>query len=157
MVFASSIYPVAWSEKCPSLGNQEKRKKEEVSIYSLLFCLLNGTLKVLAFDKIRNVILIFVILLALAFLLLETLVALGKLAERGKAVGAKLVQDTGDELGELLLLAVTVDGKGVGGNGGVDWNMTMSVLFVLLFHNFHIFIYTQGRGVRAYPWGWRSG
>jgi hypothetical protein len=112
LVFASSIY-------LPSLGNRGRgEKKEKRLIYS--FSLLNGTLEVLALNKIRDVILILVILLTFTFLLLQTLVALGKLAERGQAVRAKLVQDTGDKLGELLLLAVAVDGKGVGGDGGVD-------------------------------------
>ena len=42
--------------------------------------------------------------------------------EGGEAVGAQLVQDAGDELGEFLLLAVAVEGVGVGGDGGVDWS-----------------------------------
>lgn len=52
--------------------------------------------------------------------LLHALVALGELAQGSERVGAELVQDAGDELGELLVLAVAVDGEGVGGDRGVD-------------------------------------
>ena len=76
-------------------------------------------LKVLALDKVGNVIVVLLLVLALGALL-QALVALGELAERCKRVGAKLVEDTGNELGELLVLAVAVDGEGVGGNGGVN-------------------------------------
>ena len=69
-----------------------------------------------ALDEIGDIILLFTLLA-----LLHVLVALGELAERREAVGAKLVQDTGDELGEFLLLAVAVEGEGVGGDGGVDY------------------------------------
>lgn len=106
----------------PSLGSREKEKKS-INLFLFFFFLLNGTIEVLALDKIRDVVLFFVVLLAFTFLLLETLVALGKLAERGQAVGSKLVQDTGDEFGEFLLLAVAVDSKGVGGDSGVDWSV----------------------------------
>jgi hypothetical protein len=53
-------------------------------------------------------------------LLLHVLVALSELAQGGKAVGAELVEDVGNELSKLLLLAVTVKGEGVGGDGTVD-------------------------------------
>ena len=65
---------------------------------------------------------ILVLLLALGALL-EALVALGELAERSERVGAKLVQDAGDELGELLVLTVAVKGEGVGRHSGVDCAM----------------------------------
>ena len=84
--------------------------------------LLNIALEVLTLNQIRDIILLVVLLaLTTGLVLLHVLVALGELAERGEAVGAKLVQDTGDELGEFLLLAVTVEGEGVGGDGGVDF------------------------------------
>ena len=51
--------------------------------------------------------------------LLDGLVRLGELAERRERVGAELVEDAGDELGELLHVAGAVDGEGVGGNGRV--------------------------------------
>jgi len=51
---------------------------------------------------------------------LHVLVALGQLAERGERVGTQLVEDAGDELGELLVLAVSVEGEGVGWDRGVD-------------------------------------
>lgn len=51
------------------------------------------------------------------------LVGLSELAERGKGVGAELVQDTGDELGQLLLLTAAVDGVGVGGSRNVNYFM----------------------------------
>lgn len=74
-------------------------------------------LEVLAGDQLGDVVIIG--LLAL-LALLHALVALGQLAQRGQGVGAELVQDAGDELGQLLVLAVAVDGKGVGGDGSVD-------------------------------------
>jgi predicted N-acetyltransferase YhbS len=77
-------------------------------------------LEVVASNEIGDVVVIIilvVILLVLAFalLLLHALVALGELAERGKRVGAELVEDTGDELRKLLVFAVAVDGEGVRG------------------------------------------
>jgi hypothetical protein len=48
------------------------------------------------------------------------LVALGEFSERGKGVGAELVEDTRDEFGEFLVLAVSVDGEGVRWDSGVD-------------------------------------
>ncbi len=79
--------------------------------------LLDLALKVLALDELGDL----VVILALTALGLgHGLVALGELAERGQGVGAKLVEDAGDELRKLLVLAVSVDGKGVGGDRGVD-------------------------------------
>lgn len=71
-------------------------------------------LEVLALNEIGDLIVV------LALLLLEVLVALSELAEGSKRVGAELVEDTRDKLGELLVLAVTVDGEGVGGDSGVN-------------------------------------
>lgn len=86
--------------------------------YSESFALLDLLLKVLARDQVGDVVVISLLLaLALRHVLL---VALSELAQRGQRVGAKLVQDTGNELGKLLVLTVAVDGKGVGGNSGVD-------------------------------------
>lgn len=78
-------------------------------------------LEVLARNQIWDVIIIIVVLLVLtAFLLLHGLVALGKLSEGCEGVGAELVEDTGDKLSELLILTVSVDGEGVGWDGGVN-------------------------------------
>ena len=77
-------------------------------------------LEVLTLDKIRNVIIVLLLVLTLDTLL-HALVALGELAEGSERVGAKLVKNAGDELGQLLVLTVTVDGEGVGGDGGVDY------------------------------------
>jgi hypothetical protein len=71
-------------------------------------------LEVLALNEIGDLVVV------LALLLLEVLVALGELAEGSKRVGAELVEDARDKLGELLVLAVTVDGEGVGGDSGVN-------------------------------------
>jgi hypothetical protein len=88
----------------------------------VVFGLFNSSLEVLPLDQVRNVVLIVLILLVIAstLLFLHTLVALGKLAQRSQAVGTQLVQDTGDKLGEFLVLAVTVNGEGVGRDGSVD-------------------------------------
>lgn len=71
----------------------------------------------LASNKVWDVV---IVLLLGALLLLHALVALGQLAKGGKGIWAELVEDTWDELGELLVLTGTVDGEGVGWNGGVD-------------------------------------
>lgn len=72
-------------------------------------------LKVLALDEVGDLVVV------LALLVLgHGLVALGKLAEGGEGVGAELVEDAGDKLSELLVLGLAVDGKGVGGDRGVD-------------------------------------
>lgn len=79
--------------------------------------LLDLVLKVLALDELGNVVLIIVTAL---LTLLHVLVALGELSERGERVGAELVEDARNKLGELLVLAVTVDGKGVVRDSSVD-------------------------------------
>lgn len=81
-------------------------------------CLLDLALEVLAFYQVGD----FVVILSLTLLtLLHVLVALGELSERSEGVGTQLVEDTGDELGELLVLTVAVDGEGVAGDSGVNW------------------------------------
>lgn len=95
--------------------NMSLRVSPPCHLLEHLLILLDLALKVLALDQVGDIVLI-VGLLAL----LHILVRLGELAERGEGVGAKLVEDAGDELGELLVLAVAVDGKGVGGDRGVD-------------------------------------
>ena len=52
--------------------------------------------------------------------LLDGLVGFGQFTEGGEGVGAELVEDAGDELGEFFHLAGTVDGEGVGGNCCMD-------------------------------------
>jgi hypothetical protein len=72
-------------------------------------------LEVVAGNEVGDVVIVVVVLLlvVLALLLLHALVALGELAQRRQRVGAELVEDAGNELGELLVLAVAVDGEGV--------------------------------------------
>ena len=92
--------------------------------------LLNIALEVLTLNQIGDIILLVVLLaLTTGLVLLHVLVALGKLAQRLEAVGTQLVQDTGDEFGEFLLLAVAVEGEGVGGDGGVDFILSISIQF----------------------------
>jgi hypothetical protein len=55
------------------------------------------------------------------------LIALGNLAEVRDGIRSELAQDSGDELRELLVLSRTVDGVGVGSNGGVDCGQGTSV------------------------------
>lgn len=99
-----------------------------------LINLLDVALEVLALNEIGDIILLIVLLAVSAGLvLLHVLVALGELAEGSKAVGAKLVQDTGDELGEFLLLAVAVEGESVGGDGGVDYITITKTISVCCF------------------------
>lgn len=93
--------------------------------------LLDLALEVLTLHQVGDIILIVVLLLA-SLVLLHVLVALGQLAEGGEAVGAELVQDAGDELGEFLFLAVAVEGEGVGGDGGVDLRCVSCFPFLFL-------------------------
>jgi hypothetical protein len=84
-------------------------------MYSLSSRLFDLALEVLTFHQVGDVVLI-VALLGL----LQVLVALGELAERGQRVRAELVKDAGNELSQLLILTVAVDGEGVVGDSGVD-------------------------------------
>ena len=104
--------------------------------------LLDLVLEVLAGDEVGDLV---VIRLLLA--LLHVLVALSQLTERGKRIRPELVQDAGDELGELLVLAVAVDGKGVGGNRGVNCPICQQPSHPLSL------VSTRG----THPWGRRSG
>jgi len=88
---------------------------------AIISCLLDLVLEVLAGNEIGDIIII-----GLLLALLHVLVALGELAERREGVGSELVQDTGDELGELLVLAVAVDGEGVGRDSGVDCDFVLA-------------------------------
>ena len=90
--------------------------------------LLDFTLEVVAGDQIRDVVVVVLVLLAAALFLLQALVALGQLPERGEAVRSELVEDAGHELGELFVFAVAVDGEGVGGDGCVDWALVRNVV-----------------------------
>jgi hypothetical protein len=87
--------------------------------------LLDLVLEVLARDQVGDVVVVLVFLVLAALGLLHGLVALCQLSERGEGVGAKLVQDAGNELGELLVLAIAVDSEGVGWNCSVDCKMQL--------------------------------
>jgi len=74
-------------------------------------------LKILALDQIRDlVIVVLTFFLLPAFLLLHALVALRQPPQTGQAVWPELVQDARDQLGEVLVLAVAVDGECVAGD-----------------------------------------
>lgn len=80
--------------------------------------LLDLALEVLAGYQVRDVVVVGIGVLSV---LGHVLVALGQLPKRGEGVGAQLVQNAGHELRKLLVLAITVDGKRVGGDSGVHW------------------------------------
>ena len=82
--------------------------------------LLDLALESLAWNQIWDIIIVLLLVLTTLGVLLHGLVALSKLAERCEGVWAKLVKDTWDKLGELLVLTVTVDGEGVGWDSGVN-------------------------------------
>ena len=82
--------------------------------------LFNLILESLACNQIWNIVLIIIVLAFTTLLLLHGLVALGKLSEGCEGVGAELVENTGYEFSELLIFAVTVDGKGVGWDCGMN-------------------------------------
>jgi hypothetical protein len=125
-----------------------------------LFCLgddlldVSLALEVLTLDKVGNVILIIILLVLTLDTLLHALVALGELAEGSERVGAELVENTGDELGQLLVLTVTVDGEGVGGDGSVDCGGWARV-------NIRDWRRRKRRGSvvaeQTHPWGQQSG
>lgn len=104
--------------------------------------LLDLVLKAVAGHQLGDVVLISLPLLAL----LHVLVALGKLAERRERVGAELVEDAGDELRELLVLTVAVDGECVCRDGGVDCTEVVST---------HVGRCRAPSGC-TYPWGRQS-
>ena len=86
-----------------------------------------------ALHKLRDLIIVIILFLAiLTLFLLHGLVALGELAQTGERIWAELVEDAGHELGQLLVLAVAVDGEGVGGDGGVDCMSLCSLVCAVL-------------------------
>ena len=92
---------------------------------SRFYCLLDLVLE-RAVNKVRNGVVVLslrsrAVLLGLLVSLLQALVALGQLAQGCQGVGAELVQDAGDKVRQLLVLAVAIDSEGVGGNRGVDY------------------------------------
>jgi len=84
-------------------------------------CLFNLVFKVLPRNQIWDVIIVILLRTFTAFGLLHGLVALGELSEGSEGVGTKLVENARDELGEFLVLTVSVDSEGVRGDGGVNW------------------------------------
>lgn len=122
--------------------------------------LFNLVLEVLALNKVGDIILLVVLLIAL--LLLHVLVALSELAQGSEGVGAELVEDVGDELSELLLLAVAVEGEGVGGDSAVDCEKKKSWLVRDFLGDLNDTA-EAGAGARTrngastYHGGWRSG
>jgi len=84
--------------------------------------LLNFALKVLPFHQIWYIVIVLVLRLASlsSVLFLQALIALRQLAQGGQGVRTKLVENAGDEFGELFVFARTVNGKSVRRNGGVD-------------------------------------
>ena len=86
------------------------------------------TLEALPRHQIRDIIVIVIIAILLvpartcrgALLLLHALIALGEFPQARETVGTQLVENTGDELRQLFVFAVAVDGEGVGGDSGVD-------------------------------------
>lgn len=89
---------------------------------------LDFALEVVPRHQVRDIIVVVIRLLlsVFAFLLLHALVALGQFAQRGERVRAQLVEDARDQLREFFVLAVSIDGKGVGGHGGVDCDEFLS-------------------------------
>lgn len=85
--------------------------------------LLNLVLEVLTGNEVWDLIII-----SLLVALLHVLVALSELAEGSEGVGAELVEDARDELSELLVLTISIDGKGVGGNGSVHCLLLSAML-----------------------------
>lgn len=107
-------------------------------------------LEVLAGNQVGDVV---VILTTLLVLLGHVLVALGELAQGCEGVGSELVQDAGDELSELLVLAGSVDGEGVGGDSGVNWSLGDGQLPTLC----ALTIFAIDGKMMTYPWERRSG
>ncbi|KAM3075923.1 hypothetical protein ACMFMF_011966 [Clarireedia jacksonii] len=99
--------------------SSNESSQSELSFYTRN--LFDFILKVLSFDQIGNIIIVFVVLLVFTtFCLLHRLVALSEFSKGGKGVWAKLVENTGNKLSEFLVFAVSVDSKGVRWDGGVN-------------------------------------
>ena len=107
-------------------GNEQTSERKSMRVLTLLDLLVER----LARNQVGDVIVTVVILFLLASLLLclHGLVGFGQLAERSQAVGAKLVEDTGDQFSQLLLFTVTVDSECVRGDRGVDYKNVSSKL-----------------------------
>jgi hypothetical protein len=60
------------------------------------------------------------------------LVALGEFSEGSEGVGAELVENAWDKLGELLVFTVAVDGEGVGWNSGVNYLTEILAILCLI-------------------------
>ena len=80
--------------------------------------LLDLALEVLAGYQVRDVVIIGIGVLSV---LGHVLVALGQLSKGGEGVGTQLVKDARHELGELLVLTISVNSESVGGDSGVHW------------------------------------
>ena len=105
---------------CPSYARAERSIPLLPVLFPFLLWCVNLlhialALEVLALDQVRYLVIVIVLLAAFLALaaLLQALVALGQLPQAGERVGAELVQDAGDQLRELLVLAVAVNGEGV--------------------------------------------
>lgn len=73
--------------------------------------LLDLALKVLSSHKIGDIVIV-----CLLLALLHVLITLSQAAERGQRVRSELVQNSGDELSELLILTITIDRERVRGD-----------------------------------------
>lgn len=113
------ISPPLWTTQPLDRAGPSFRRPSALNAYGA--GLLDLALEVLTLDQVGDVILVLALLT-----LLHVLVALGELAEGGQGVGAELVQDAGDKLGQLLILAVSVNGEGVGGDSGVNCGRRVS-------------------------------
>lgn len=79
----------------------------------------NLTLKILPRNKIRDIIIVVLVLLPTLFLL-QALIALRQFPQTRQTIGTELIEDSWNELREFFIFSVAVDGEGVGGDGGVD-------------------------------------
>jgi hypothetical protein len=80
--------------------------------------LFNFPLEILPFHQLRDLIIIALSFLSFlaALLLLQTLIAFCQSSKGGKGVRTELVENAGDQFRKFLVLAVAIDGEGVGGD-----------------------------------------
>lgn len=127
---AFSAYPISctsWYTNFGSLLMDRRGEEQNLTRAGRQASLLDLVLEILALDQLRDVVVVLVLLVLAALGFLHGLVALGQLAERGQGVGTELIQDAGDQLRQLLVFAVTVDGEGVGWDGSVNCRLGPAV------------------------------
>jgi hypothetical protein len=113
---------------CPVVPSSRSRSVQllQLAVFSLLLGSLLTLLDLVkVLHELRNLVILVCLLLAGltssgGLTSRKGGVGLGELAQGSEGVWAELVEDSGNELGQVFVGSVAVDGEGVGARGGVD-------------------------------------